>query len=91
MLLRITSRWAAHSACDDEVSHLISIQNPDANLDDLRPESIVSENHLVLLFEDIDDAGRPVPAHHPFTMPHPDDLDQLAFDLAADSAEDGAG
>ncbi len=25
------------------------------------------------LFESLDDAGRPVPAHHPFTMPHPDD------------------
>jgi aspartyl-tRNA synthetase len=25
------------------------------------------------LFEDIDDEGRPVPAHHPFTMPHRDD------------------
>jgi len=26
------------------------------------------------LFEAVDAAGRPVPAHHPFTMPHPDDL-----------------
>jgi aspartyl-tRNA synthetase len=25
------------------------------------------------LFEALDDDGRPVPAHHPFTMPHPDD------------------
>ncbi len=25
------------------------------------------------LFEGLDDAGRPVPAHHPFTAPHPDD------------------
>jgi aspartyl-tRNA synthetase len=25
------------------------------------------------LFEALDDEGRPVPAHHPFTMPHPDD------------------
>ncbi len=30
------------------------------------------------LFEAIDDDGRPIPAHHPFTMPHPDDLDLLA-------------
>jgi aspartyl-tRNA synthetase len=30
------------------------------------------------LFEAIGDDGRPVPAHHPFTMPHPDDLDVLA-------------
>jgi aspartyl-tRNA synthetase len=29
------------------------------------------------LFESVED-GRPVPAHHPFTMPHPDDLDLLA-------------
>ncbi|MGH9215353.1 MAG: aspartate--tRNA ligase, partial [Acidimicrobiales bacterium] len=30
------------------------------------------------LFEGLDDDGRPVPAHHPFTMPHPDDLGLLA-------------
>jgi aspartyl-tRNA synthetase len=30
------------------------------------------------LFEGLDDAGRPIPAHHPFTMPHPDDLGLLA-------------
>ena len=29
------------------------------------------------LFEGIDDEGRPIPAHHPFTMPHPDDLELL--------------
>ena len=26
------------------------------------------------LFEGVDDEGRPIPAHHPFTMPHVDDL-----------------
>jgi aspartyl-tRNA synthetase len=30
------------------------------------------------LFEALDEEGRPVPAHHPFTMPHPDDLGLLA-------------
>jgi len=30
------------------------------------------------LFEALDEEGRPVPAHHPFTMPHPDDLELLA-------------
>ena len=29
------------------------------------------------LFEALDDDGRPIPAHHPFTMPHPDDLELL--------------
>jgi aspartyl-tRNA synthetase len=30
------------------------------------------------LFEAIADDGRPIPAHHPFTMPHAEDLDLLA-------------
>jgi aspartyl-tRNA synthetase len=30
------------------------------------------------LFEALDEDGRPVPAHHPFTMPQPDDLELLA-------------
>jgi aspartyl-tRNA synthetase len=30
------------------------------------------------LFEGIDDDGRPIPAHHPFVMPHPDDLALLS-------------
>jgi aspartyl-tRNA synthetase len=32
------------------------------------------------LFEGLDDEGRPVSAHHPFTMPHPDDIDRLESD-----------
>jgi aspartyl-tRNA synthetase len=35
------------------------------------------------LFEGDDDEGRPLPAHHPFTMPHPDDLGLLASDPLA--------
>ncbi|MBM36862.1 MAG: aspartate--tRNA ligase [Actinomycetota bacterium] len=30
------------------------------------------------LFEDVDDDGNPLPAHHPFTMPHADDLELLS-------------
>ena len=57
------------------------------------------------LFEDIDEAGNPRPAHHPFTMPHPDDLDYLvrgggesllqvrsqAYDLVMNGWELGSG
>ena len=32
------------------------------------------------LFDGIDDEGRPQAAHHPFTMPHPDDLELMASD-----------
>jgi aspartyl-tRNA synthetase len=32
------------------------------------------------LFEDFDDDGRPIPAHHPFTHPNPDDLARLEAD-----------
>ncbi len=54
------------------------------------------------LFEGIDDAGNPIPAHHPFTMPHPDDMDALdrgdlldvrsqAYDLVLNGWELGSG
>jgi aspartyl-tRNA synthetase len=53
------------------------------------------------LFEGLDDEGRPVPAHHPFTMPHPDDLELLgsdplrvrsqAYDLVVNGWEVGSG
>jgi aspartyl-tRNA synthetase len=35
------------------------------------------------MFDGVDDAGHPVAAHHPFTMPHPDDLDRLESDAAS--------
>ena len=35
------------------------------------------------LFDGVDDAGNPVAAHHPFTMPHPEDLDRLESDPAS--------
>ncbi len=56
------------------------------------------------LFETINDAGKPVPAHHPFTMPHEDDwalLDESgealldvrsqAYDLVLNGWELGSG
>jgi aspartyl-tRNA synthetase len=39
------------------------------------------------LFEGIAEDGRPIPAHHPFTMPHPDDLPVLAEVVAGGSTE----
>ncbi len=57
------------------------------------------------LFEGMDDDGRPIPAHHPFTTPHPDDLEllvhgsgeellavrSLAYDLVLNGWELGSG
>jgi len=53
------------------------------------------------LFDGLDDDGRPVAAHHPFTMPHPEDLDLLetsplevrsqAYDLVLNGWELGSG
>jgi aspartyl-tRNA synthetase len=53
------------------------------------------------LFEGVGDEGRPIPAHHPFTMPHPDDLDRMeddplsvrsqAYDLVLNGWELGSG
>ena len=35
------------------------------------------------MFDGVDDAGNPVAAHHPFTMPHPEDIDRLESDPAS--------
>jgi aspartyl-tRNA synthetase len=54
------------------------------------------------LFEGMDDEGNPIPAHHPFTMPHPDDMEALdrgdlldvrsqAYDLVLNGWELGSG
>ena len=53
------------------------------------------------LFEGLDDEGHPIAAHHPFTMPHPDDFDLLttdplrarsqAYDLVLNGWELGSG
>ena len=57
------------------------------------------------LFESLDDDGRPIAAHHPFTMPHPDDrhlletgtgdallaIRSLAYDLVLNGWELGSG
>ncbi|MGI9622912.1 MAG: aspartate--tRNA ligase, partial [Acidimicrobiales bacterium] len=57
------------------------------------------------LFEAISDTGMPIPAHHPFTMPHPDDVEKLdsaegdelldirsqAYDLVLNGWELGSG
>jgi aspartyl-tRNA synthetase len=53
------------------------------------------------LFEAIGAEGHPVPAHHPFTMPHPDDIDRMetdplsvrsqAYDLVLNGWELGSG
>jgi aspartyl-tRNA synthetase len=53
------------------------------------------------LFESLSPEGKPVPAHHPFTRPHPDDLDKLesdplavrslAYDLVVNGIELGSG
>lgn len=71
-----------------------------------RPERIDDPLELLWvtdfpLFEAVDDAGRPVPAHHPFTAPHPDDVAileerplevrSLAYDLVVNGIELGSG
>ena len=53
------------------------------------------------MFDGVDTAGNPSAAHHPFTMPHPDDLDLLetdphavrsqAYDLVLNGWELGSG
>ncbi len=35
------------------------------------------------MFDGVDEAGHPIAAHHPFTMPHPDDLERLESDPAS--------
>ena len=35
------------------------------------------------MFDGVDEAGHPIASHHPFTMPHPDDLERLESDPAS--------
>jgi aspartyl-tRNA synthetase len=79
----------------------LDLGRPAANVGGLRLAWIVD----FPLFEAIDDDGRPVPAHHPFTMPHPADLEllqhgtgedllavrSLAYDLVLNGWELGSG
>jgi aspartyl-tRNA synthetase len=39
------------------------------------------------MFDGVDSEGNPVAAHHPFTMPHPDDLERLESDPASVRAQ----
>ena len=54
------------------------------------------------LFEGVDEEGNPQPAHHPFTMPHEEDIEKLeegdllgvrsqAYDLVLNGWELGSG
>jgi aspartyl-tRNA synthetase len=53
------------------------------------------------LFEALSSEGKPIPAHHPFTRPHPEDVDKidteplavrsLAYDLVLNGIELGSG
>lgn len=53
------------------------------------------------MYEGLDDEGNPIAAHHPFTMPHPDDFDLMesdplavrsqAYDLVLNGWELGSG
>jgi aspartyl-tRNA synthetase len=53
------------------------------------------------MFDGADDQGNPIAAHHPFTMPHPEDIDRLesdptsvrsqAYDLVLNGWELGSG
>ncbi len=72
LLLLVASDW--HTTC----SVLGTLRN-----DLLRPP--VSDPPLKFLwvtdfplFEGLNDAGKPVPAHHPFTMPHEEDKEKVA-------------
>ena len=54
MKVFISPKEWSHSIDRFESNHMVSLQDPDADLNDLRPEWIHKENHLIGLFYDCD-------------------------------------
>jgi len=95
LLLLVADEWAA--AC-----HVLGL----LRLEIGRPPVSEGGHHFLWvtdfpLFDGVGEDGRPQPAHHPFTMPHPDDMERLedapltvrsqAYDLVLNGWELGSG
>jgi aspartyl-tRNA synthetase len=97
LLLIVADEW--HAVC-----HVLGL----VRLDLGRPPVTEGAYHFLWvldfpLFEGTDDEGQPIPAHHPFTMPHPDDIDLIdqpdrlldvrsqSYDLVLNGWELGSG
>ncbi|MCK4177206.1 aspartate--tRNA ligase [Aciditerrimonas ferrireducens] len=95
LLLVVAGEWRA---CVEPLGQLRVTLGRAALDDDSRRLCWVTEFPL---FDGVDDEGRPAAAHHPFTMPHPEDLDRLetepasvrslAYDLVLNGWELGSG
>lgn len=53
MIIRTCGRDSIEDYCDEEITHLLSIQDPEIDVTGLRPRRIKEEHHLLLRFSDV--------------------------------------
>jgi aspartyl-tRNA synthetase len=95
LILVVADSWSV--ACEVLGQLRLDVGRPPLSNDDLQFCWVTD----FPMFEGLDEEGRPLAAHHPFTMPNPDDLDLMltdplkvrsqAYDLVLNGWELGSG
>jgi len=59
MIIRVCGRDTIAEYCDEEITHLLSIQDPRIDVTGLRPRRIKEKHHLLLRFADVENPADP--------------------------------